>query len=122
VLEKYNNTQNLIDTLKTWKYHIDTLAYGNKKISFIIKSPISNLIRQIDIILVPKKYYYASLIYFTGNKEFNERIRGLAKKRGLRLNEYYLQNTNTKEIKLLRSEREIFDILGIKYLKPEERF
>ena len=119
ILQKYNNIENFKQIIYKYKYFIDFLTSGTKKISLIIKSPITNIIRQVDIILVLKKEYYSALIYFTGSKEFNERLRSLLKRKGYTLNEYYLLNNKTKYY--ISSEKEIFKIAQIKYIKPEFR-
>ncbi len=121
ILNKYNNIETFKKHLFSNVNYIETLSSGNKKISILFKSPFSGIIRQIDFIIVLKKEYYSALIYFTGSKQFNEQIRSILKKRGYSLNEYYLLNTRTKEKYYLKSEKEIFDLLKMNYLKPENR-
>jgi DNA polymerase (family 10) len=55
----------------------------------------------------------------TGSPRFNIWQRALAKRKGFRLNEYGLWREN--EWIAGRTEREIFDILGMKYYHPQER-
>src|SRR3954471_20710753 len=43
---------------------------------------------QIDLRVVPAKSFGAALQYFTGSKDHNVVLRGMAKDRGLRINEY----------------------------------
>jgi DNA polymerase (family 10) len=43
---------------------------------------------QIDLRVVPEKSFGAALQYFTGSKDHNVVLRGMAKDRGLRINEY----------------------------------
>ena len=43
---------------------------------------------QIDLRVVPSKSFGAALQYFTGSKDHNVVLRGMAKDRGLRINEY----------------------------------
>src|SRR3954451_21725704 len=43
---------------------------------------------QIDLRVVPPKSFGAALQYFTGSKDHNVVLRGMAKDRGLRINEY----------------------------------
>lgn len=119
ILKKYNNIENFKNIIKSYNYYVNSLVTGNKKISFLMKSCLTNLIRQVDIIIVQKKEFYNALLYFTGSKEFNEKIRSTLKKKGYLLNEYYLLKNNVKYY--LKSEKEIFDILNIKYIKPENR-
>ncbi len=43
---------------------------------------------QVDLRVVPAKSFGAALVYFTGSKDHNIVLRGLAKDRGLKINEY----------------------------------
>jgi len=79
----------------------------------------NNPIRKIDIRLVPIQSFFPAYLYFTGSYEFNERMRGIAKRQGYKLNEYGLYK-NDKFIQVY-SEEDVFDILGMKYLLPNER-
>ena len=80
---------------------------------------LNNPIRRIDIRLLPLQSFFTGYLYFTGSYEFNERMRGIAKRQGYKLNEYGLYKGN-KFIQIY-SEKDVFDILGMKYLNPEER-
>ena len=60
-------------------------------------------------------------MYFTGNKYFNLYIRNKCLEKNFSLNEYYLTNLNNDEKTYLKNEKEIFEILNISYLNPEER-
>ena len=43
---------------------------------------------QIDLRVVPDESFGAALQYFTGSKDHNVVLRGMAKQRGLKINEY----------------------------------
>lgn len=101
------------------EYLIHDLALGNSKYLGIWKMDGFNAHR-IDILLINKESWYTSLLYFTGSKKFNILIRSVAKEKGLKLNEYGLYTQDNKVYKI-NSEKDIFDILGLKYLVPEER-
>lgn len=87
--------------------------------------------RRIDLLLVPASALGASLLYFTGNDIFNRSMRLLASRKGMRLNQYGLYKNVLRgkgriketEGELLegRSERRIFEILGVPWREPEER-
>ncbi|KAJ4271980.1 hypothetical protein NW762_000689 [Fusarium torreyae] len=88
--------------------------------------------RRIDFLLVPESEMGAALIYFTGNDIFNRSMRLLASKKGMRLNQRGLykdvmrgpQRVKIAEGELVegRDERKIFDILGVKWREPHERW
>ena len=73
----------------------------------------------MDLRVLPKESYGSALQYFTGSKDFNLIMRNNAKKLGYKLNEYGIYK-GTKEI-YVESEKEIFDLLEMKYLEPQER-
>ena len=53
---------------------------------------------QVDLRIVPEESFGAALVYFTGSKQHNIVLRGMAKDRGLRINEYgvYKMGTGAK--------------------------
>jgi DNA polymerase/3'-5' exonuclease PolX len=76
-------------------------------------------IRRIDIRFIPVISWFPAILYFTGSKELNLKMRNIAKKYGYKLNEYGLFKGN-KNI-YVESEEDIFNLLGMKYLEPQER-
>ena len=85
-----------------------------------IKHTNNNVIR-LDIRYIDKKYYPFALMYFTGNKKFNLFMRNKAQDLGFKLNEYGLFKNDKKVKKEFKTEKDIFNILNIKYLKPNQR-
>jgi DNA polymerase/3'-5' exonuclease PolX len=61
----------------------------------------------------------ATLMHYTGSKEFNIRMSKLAITKGLKLNEYGLWRANKKLP--AKTEADIFRHLGLEYLPPEQR-
>ena len=59
------------------------LGRGDTKMSVRLHSGL-----QVDLRIVPAKSFGAALLYFTGSKQHNIVLRGMAKDRGLRINEY----------------------------------
>lgn len=92
------------------------LAHGATKSSVIGEEGI-----QIDLRVVPADCFGAALLYFTGSKEHNDRLRTLAKKRGLKINEYGLFNESTGRKIAGRTEEEVYEALGLSYIPPELR-
>jgi len=95
--------------------------YKTKYMGFIKLNDRKSVYRRIDIIFVQWKYYYSSLLYFTGSKEFNQRLRGLAKKKMYSLNEYGLYDIKNNKYIYLKSEDDIFKILDIDFIHPYDR-
>jgi DNA polymerase/3'-5' exonuclease PolX len=121
----------LIDVLNDDKNFIDVLSAGRERLTFLYKSPISGKVRQIDVLNLPYGSYYAGVLYFTGDYEFNENMRGFARLRGYRLNQtglFKIERSKIKGVKTERlnlipsnSEEEIFSALGLKYIPPNAR-
>src|SRR6201998_830432 len=62
-----------------------TLAHGENKVSFTLGNGL-----QVDVRLLEKENFGAALLYFTGSKEHNVKLRGRANELGYTLNEYCL--------------------------------
>lgn len=94
---------------------------GKTKFMGVFKLPGNPIARRIDIRLVDYSSYYTSILYFTGNKEFNVYLRQKALDKKYSLNEYTLTDIENNTFIDLKSEKEIFDILEIPYVEPKER-
>lgn len=75
---------------------------------------------RIDIRFIPYECFYPAILYFTGSKDLNTKMRQVAIDLGYTLNEYGLFNEKGKMFKV-NSEKDIFDLLGMEYLSPNER-
>jgi DNA polymerase (family 10) len=95
------------------------LAQGETKTSVIVTRGL-----QIDLRVVPPHSWGAALLYFTGSKEHNVRLRGHALKKKLLLNEYGLYRVGAEargqEI-ASKTEEEIYAALGMDWMPPELR-
>lgn len=107
--------ESLLEILK--KYIISIVSSGRNKLSILVK--LDKIVRKLDVLLVPKESYPTALFYMTGNRSFTLQMRSLAKEKGYLLNEFGLYK-NGKRVKL-ENEKDLFRILDVKYLKPEER-
>ena len=92
------------------------LGKGTTKATVILKQGI-----QADLRVVDEKCYGAALMYFTGSKEYNIRLREIARKKGFKLSEYGLFDRKTGKFVAGRTEKEIYKKLGLKYVEPEKR-
>jgi len=102
--------QALVDYANTF----NVVAHGETKSSITLVSGIN-----CDLRTVTKKEFPHALYYFTGSKEHNVQMRGLAKKRGYKINEYGLFK-GTKSVPC-SDEQAIFRKLGFDYIPPELR-
>ena len=78
---------------------------------------------QVDLRVVPEESFGAALQYFTGSKDHNVRVRGLAKQKGLKINEWgvYKVNGDTEELIAGKDETEVYKTIGLPYFEPEIR-
>lgn len=85
---------------------------------------------QIDLRVIPKESWGAALMYFTGSKEHNVRLRERAQKKGMTLNEYGLFPEDENEIPPQRrgikalagkTEEEVYKKLGVAWVPAEVR-
>lgn len=94
----------------------EVLMHGNTKSSVITSEGI-----QVDLRVVEKESYGAALAYFTGSKEHNIRLREMAVKKGLKINEYGVFREKDDKRIGGQKEEDIYEILGIPYIPPELR-
>lgn len=94
----------------------EILAEGPTKSSVITKDDI-----HIDVRVVEPISFGAALQYFTGSKAHNIKLRELAVKRGLKINEYGVFNSETGQRITGEKEEEIYKILDLAFIPPELR-
>ena len=95
------------------------LAKGDTKSSVIVGRGL-----QIDLRVVPPDSWGAALMYFTGSKEHNVRLRGHALKKKLLLNEYGLYRVGAEERGqeiASRTEEDVYGALDMDWVAPELR-
>lgn len=94
----------------------EVLAEGLTKSAILTKRDI-----HVDLRVVEPDSFGAALQYFTGSKAHNVRLREMAVKQGLKINEYgVFQAKDDKKI-TGEEEREIYEKLGLQYIVPELR-
>uniref|UniRef100_A0A6C0E9U1 DNA polymerase beta n=1 Tax=viral metagenome TaxID=1070528 RepID=A0A6C0E9U1_9ZZZZ len=76
-------------------------------------------LRRIDIRFIPYESYYYAILYFTGSRDFNRKMRQIAINNGYTLNEYGL--FDGEKMFKVSSEKEIFELLDMEYLTPDKR-
>ncbi len=92
------------------------LARGDTKSSVLTDRGL-----QVDLRVVEPPVWGAALIYFTGSKAHNVRIRELAVRAGLKLNEYGLFDAKTGDLLAARTEEEVYARLGLPFIPPTLR-
>ena len=92
----------------------EIMAAGTTKASVVLKEGF-----QADLRVVDKKSFGAALNYFTGSKDHNVALRGLAVDNKLKLNEYGL--FKGERALAGADEKGIYAKLGLDYVEPELR-
>jgi DNA polymerase (family 10) len=92
------------------------LARGETKSSVVTRSGL-----QVDLRVIPNDAWGAAMIYFTGSKAHNVRIREMAVRKGLKLNEYGLFEVETDELIPAETERDVYERLGLPFIEPTLR-
>ena len=128
ILAVSDNPDKIMDAFLRLPFVKDVRAKGLTKSSVITKEGA-----QIDLRVVEERNFGAALIYFTGSKNFNIKLRQLAIKKKLKINEYGVFKVpaaggsasggkGDQEAYLCgESEEEVFASLGLQFIQPELR-
>ncbi len=96
------------------------LMAGDTRSSVVLGSGL-----QVDLRVVPAECYGAALVYFTGSKEHNVKLRRRGVERGLKISEYGVFRLETEEIEGAciagREEAEVYAAVGLAWIPPELR-
>jgi DNA polymerase (family 10) len=78
---------------------------------------------QVDLRVVPDESFGAALQYFTGSKQHNVILRGMAKSRGLKINEYGVFRLDGDQETYIagRTEGDVYATLDLPVFPPELR-
>jgi len=118
VLVVSTNPVEVMDRFVTFLENADVLARGDTKCSIRTRTGF-----QIDLRVVPAESFGAALQYFTGSKDHNVTLRGMAKDRGLKINEWGVYRVSKEgETRLCDStEQEVYAALDLPHFPPEIR-
>lgn len=94
----------------------DIIMRGPTKSSVVITEGI-----QVDLRVVEEESFGAALAYFTGSKAHNIRLREMAVKAGLKLNEYGIFRERDNKRLGGKEEEDVYRLLGIPFIPPELR-
>jgi DNA polymerase (family 10) len=106
----------IMDAFTTHEDVDQILARGDTKSSVVTRSGL-----QVDLRVIRKEAWGAAMIYFTGSKPHNVRIREMAVRKGLKLNEYGLFEVETDALIAAETETEVYERLGLPYIEPTLR-
>jgi len=94
----------------------DVIAKGSAKSSVRLKAGIN-----VDLRVIKEKSFGAALLYFTGSKSHNIQCRQIAIKKDMKLSEYGLFKKKSDKFVCGRTEKEVYNKLGMQFIEPELR-
>jgi len=94
----------------------EVLAHGDTKSSVRLREGI-----QADLRVVEPACFGAALQYFTGSKQHNIRVRELAQRQGLKVNEYGVFDEKTNRRVAGATEEDVYRAVGLSFIPPEIR-
>ncbi|MFO7991837.1 MAG: DNA polymerase/3'-5' exonuclease PolX [Thermoplasmata archaeon] len=94
----------------------EVLVKGDTKTSIRMKNGI-----QADVRVVDSESWGSALMYFTGSKEHNVKLRQAAIDKNFKLNEYGLYEKESEELVVSKTEEEIYKKLDMDWIPPELR-
>lgn len=94
----------------------EILAQGEKKCSVLHRGGF-----QMDLRVVRPEEFAPAWLYFTGSKEHNIRLQGLAQEKGYKLNEYGLFPLSEERLLPAETEADLYRALGLSFIEPELR-
>lgn len=118
VLVVSTNVEDVMDCFGAFPGIQQVIGRGETKMSVRLESGL-----QIDLRVVPAESFGAALQYFTGSKEHNVVLRGMAKQAGLKVNEYgvFRLHGDREEYVAGASEKEVYAALKLPVFPPELR-
>ena len=116
ILAASDNPQEVMKTFIRLPNVKEVLMQGPTKSSVIIMKGL-----QVDLRVVDKESYGSALAYFTGSKTHNIRLREMAVKAGLKINEYGIFREKDNKRIGGENEEDVYRILGLPYIAPELR-
>jgi DNA polymerase (family X) len=110
------DAQPIMDRFTTLPNVERVLAKGWTKSSIVTSAGL-----QVDLRVIEPDVWGAALIYFTGSKAHNVRIREMAVRRGLKLSEYGLFEADGGDLIAAQTEQVVYERLGLPFIPPTLR-
>jgi len=95
----------------------EVIAEGHTKCSIRLKDGM-----QVDLRIVAPEQFWSALGHFTGSKEHNAHLRGIARDHGMKINEYgVFRLEDDGPVSRIDAEHDIYRLMGMEYVPPELR-
>lgn len=116
ILVSSSDPKSIMDAFTDYTLVDEVMLKGKTKTSVRLNDGI-----QVDLRVVEKKSFGSALQYFTGSKEHNVLVRSLALKNDMKLNEYGVFSKETDEYLAGKTEKEVYETIGLPFIPPELR-
>ncbi|MGW6914614.1 DNA polymerase/3'-5' exonuclease PolX [Kitasatospora sp. NPDC054939] len=116
VLATAEDSAPLMAALTALPYVAEVIASGPTKTSVRTAKGL-----QVDLRVVPEEDWGAALLYFTGSKAHNIKLRTMAVRAGLKLSEYGLFDAASGAKVVSATEDEVYAALGMPWIAPPLR-
>lgn len=126
VSDKKNAIDRYVSFLKR-TFKVVVYSKGDDKVSLlldpspILKKKSKGKFYKLDAFMTTKSYESAMLLYATGSRTFNIKMRAKAKARGYLLNQTGLFDRKTGKKIQVKSEKDFFNKLDMEFIQPENR-
>jgi len=117
VINEKGTVSGVIESLEAEGVLADYVKMGEEEI--MVAVVVDEKFYKVDIKCTTRRFLASYLLYFGSGKYFSKWIRGIAKKQGLKLNQYGIVKGN--RLRTFKEEKDIFKYLGLDYIPPEER-
>ncbi|MEU9045413.1 MULTISPECIES: DNA polymerase/3'-5' exonuclease PolX [unclassified Kitasatospora] len=116
VLATAEDSAPLMAALTELPYVAEVIGSGTTKTSVRTTQGV-----QVDLRVVPEEDWGAALVYFTGSKAHNIKLRTMAVRAGLKLSEYGLFEVDGGAKVVSETEEEVYAALGLPWIAPQLR-
>ncbi|MDD4974635.1 MAG: DNA polymerase/3'-5' exonuclease PolX [Bacteriovorax sp.] len=114
ILVTCNNSKNIIDHFVAYENVKNIISKGSTRSSVVLRDGL-----HVDLRVLKEESFGSGLYYFTGSKAHNIEVRKIAKKMGLKINEYGVFKGSKKIAGV--NEEEVFKAIHLDYIPPELR-
>lgn len=114
ILVTSNQGKKVIERFVNYEEVVEIISQGETKSSVKLAYGM-----QVDLRVVKEKSFGAALVYFTGSKAHNIRLRNLAIKKGYKVSEYGVFKNDQQVAG--KTEKEVYNFFNLDYIPPELR-
>jgi DNA polymerase (family 10) len=111
---KQGTRKKVMEHFVSWEDVDRVVSKGETRSTVILKNGL-----QVDLRAVPQVSYGAALYYFTGSKAHNIKVRKIAVRKDLKVNEYGVFKDDDRVAG--KTEKEVFEKVGLPFIPPEIR-